>query len=315
MSATVWRRAADCHQRTRGAARHVQPDRLPGRRERRVRHGQPQRLRDDLAGGRGAEELAAAARRCAGAAAQLGGFFHRHQPVSEACAERLHLARILALRGQQRDAARHDHAGERLLPRQRHHHRRQTLVAGGHAHHAAAGGQRADQAAEDDRGVVAVGQAVHHAGRALRPAIARVADVARERHRVVAAELLGRGLHQHADLPMADVIAERDRRAVGRADAAHGAQDQELRAAQLGRVPAHAGVLRQAEQVAAGRVAQIVLIQRQLARWAGRVRADIVNRRVGSVEGIGLFCHLGGLYAFVLVVSVSDTAQAPPPSA
>ncbi len=42
---------------------------------------------------------------------------------------------------------------------QRHHHCGQALVAGGHADHTLAGGQRAHQAAQNDRGIVAIGQA------------------------------------------------------------------------------------------------------------------------------------------------------------
>ena len=64
---------------------------------------------------------------------------------------------------------------------QRHHHRRQALVAGGDAEHARARRQRADQPAQHDGGVVAVGQAVHHAGRALRAAVAGVGAEAGER--------------------------------------------------------------------------------------------------------------------------------------
>ena len=60
---------------------------------------------------------------------------------------------------------------------QGHHHGRQALVAGGHAEHAAGVGDRADQPAEDAGRVVAVGQAVEHAGRALGAAVARVGAV------------------------------------------------------------------------------------------------------------------------------------------
>jgi len=48
---------------------------------------------------------------------------------------------------------------------------------------------------------------------------------------------------------MAGVVAERDGRAVGRADAAERAQDEELLAAQLCGIPAHAGVLGHPEEV------------------------------------------------------------------
>ena len=79
-------------------------------------------------------------------------------------------------------------------------------------------------------GVVAVGQAVHHAGRALRAAVAGVGAEAGEGDAADALELLGRRLHQQADLPVAGVVAERDRRAVGGADAAGGAENQEFAA-------------------------------------------------------------------------------------
>jgi len=47
------------------------------------------------------------------------------------------------------------------------------------------------------------------------------------------------------------VVPERDRAPVGCADAALRAEDQELRAAQPPRLPAHAGVLGEAEEIAA----------------------------------------------------------------
>ncbi len=98
--------------------------------------------------------------------------------------------------------------------------------------HAAARGQRADQAPEDGGRVVAVGQAVEHARGALRAAVARVGAVAGERHRARRLQLFRRRLHQQADFPVPGVVAQRDRRAVGGADAAVRAEDQELLAAQ-----------------------------------------------------------------------------------
>ena len=96
------------------------------------------------------------------------------------------------------------------------------------------------------------------------------------------AQLLRRGLHEQADLPVAGVIAERDRRAVRRADAALRAEDEELRAAELARVPAHAGVLRQPEEVAAGALEQHLLGQRQLALRGRRPRSGS-PRRTGRI--------------------------------
>ena len=80
--------------------------------------------------------------------------------------------------------------------------------------HALAPRQRPDQPAEDDRRVVAIRQAVHHPGRALRPAVAGVGDHPGERHDVEPPQLLGRLLDQQADLPVPRVISQRDRLAI-----------------------------------------------------------------------------------------------------
>ena len=57
----------------------------------------PSASRDHLRGGGGAEELAAAAGRGAGAAAHLGRLFQRDLAVREAGADGLHLAGVLAV--------------------------------------------------------------------------------------------------------------------------------------------------------------------------------------------------------------------------
>ncbi len=69
----------------------------------------PQRLGHDLAGRRRPQELAAAAGRGAGPAAQLGRLFERDLAVGVAHADRLHLARVFALGRRQRHAAGHEH--------------------------------------------------------------------------------------------------------------------------------------------------------------------------------------------------------------
>ena len=158
-------------------AGHVEPDGLSGRGQGRVRQRQAERLADDLRRGRGAEELAAAARAGAGPAAQVGGFLQGDLAVGEACADGLNLAGVLAFCGRQRDAAGNQYARQIAHGCQGHHHRGQTLVAGGDAEHAPARvGKRSDQPAEDLGSIVAIRQAVHHTGRALRSAVARVGD-------------------------------------------------------------------------------------------------------------------------------------------
>ena len=129
--------------------------------------------------------------------------------------------------------------------------------------HAGRGRQRSDQPPHDDGGVVPVGEAVEHAGRALRPPVARVAAVDGERDRSRGAQRFGGAAHEQADLPVAGVIAERDRLAVLERRPPMRADDHVLRSAERVRAPAHAGVLRQAEDVAARLVAQHLRRQRQ----------------------------------------------------
>ena len=94
-------------------------------------------------------------------------------------------------------------------------------------------GERTDQPLEDDGRVVAIRQTVHHRGRALRAAIARIADRGGEGKPLEAIQLLGGGLHEQADLPVSGVIAQRDRLPVLGPQAPLRAQDQHLIAQQL----------------------------------------------------------------------------------
>ncbi len=112
--------------------------------------------------------------------------------AGEPGADRLHLARVLAVGRGQRDAAGDQHAGQSAEAGQGHHHRRQSLVAGGHAEHALGGGDRSGLAAKDGGRVVAVGEAVEHARRALRAAVARVGAIGGIGHAAGAAQFLGR---------------------------------------------------------------------------------------------------------------------------
>ena len=115
----------------------------------------------------------------------------------------------------------------------------------------------------DDGRIVPVGQAVEHAGRALRSPVARVAAIDREREGSRGAQRFGGAAHEQAELPVAGVIAERDRLALLRAQAAQRADDHILRSAERVGAPAHPGVLGQAEDVAARFGAQHLRRQRQ----------------------------------------------------
>ena len=195
---------------------------------------QSERLSHHLRGRRGAEKLAAAARRGTRPASQIGRFLERDGAVHEPDADCLNLAGVFTFFGQQRHATWHEHHWKIVGRREGHHHGRQPLVAGGHAKHAAPGRKRSDEAAKHRGGVVAERQTVEHRCRALRSPIAWIGAGSRKRNRPGALEDRRRGLEQQAHLPMSGVISERDGRSVGRADATVRREHQELVAAERG---------------------------------------------------------------------------------
>ena len=275
------------HQGARGPARHVEPDRMAGRGQRRVAERHPERFTDDLRRRGGAEELATASGRCAGAAPDVGRLGQIDLAVRESHADRLHAAGVLPFERQQRDAARDQDARQVVARGERHHHRRQSLVARRDAQHAAPRRQRSDETPENRRRVVAEGETVEHRGRSLRAPVARVGARRRERDRPRLLERLRGRLHQQADLPMAGVIAEGDGRAVRRANAAVRREDQELLARQRRRVPSHPGVLAPPEQIAGRPISKHVFRQRERARRARGPRHDIQQAGLVGIEWIG----------------------------
>ena len=176
----------------------------------------------------------------------------RDAAVREARADRLRLARVLAVARGQRHAAGHDHRGQVAARGERHGHGGQALVAGGHAQHAPAAWAGSARAAAArwrrrcDRRRLSSMPLVP----CVRPSQGSVQKAAKGMA-AQRAELLRRRLDEEADLPVAGVIAEGQRRAVRVAHAAERAQDQHLGPAQLRGRPAHAHVLRPAEDVAA----------------------------------------------------------------
>ena len=265
-----------------GTAGDVEPDRLPRRGERGVRNREPEGLGDDLRGGGGSEELTAATGGRTGAAAEIGGLVERDELVRETRSQRLHGARVLAAPGRQRDPSGDDCSRQVAERGDRHQHGRKALVTGADADHAPAVRQAAHEPAQHERRVVAVGQGVEHAGRALRPAVARVRDVRRERQPAEAVELR-RGLaNQQSDLPVAGVIAERDGGAVVGANSTECREEEELVASDLRRLPAHTGVLREAEHVAGRALLQERVRERQSPFGPCRGRLDL--EEVGAVR-------------------------------
>ena len=239
------------------------------RRERGMSQRHAERFAHDLRCCGGAEELASATGRSARAAPEIRGLLERDAAVDETHAERLNLSRILALLRHQRDAARHQHRGQIVARRERHHHRGQSLVARRHAEHTAPRRQRSNQPAEYRRRIVPERQTVEHRRRALRSPVAWIGARRGKRNRAGRLEHTGRRLEKQSDLPVTGVITERDRRPVGRANAAVRREHQKFLAAERGGIPSHAGVLRPAEQIARRPLAQHLRRQRQRARRPG----------------------------------------------
>ena len=203
----------------------------------------------------------------------------RHLAVREARAGRLNLARVLAFLGKQRDAAGDQHAGQSRVPASA------IIMAGSPLSHVATPitprrvGSERIRRPENGGGVVAVGQGVEHARSALRAAVAGVGAIGGERHGAEGFQFLGRRLHQQPDFPVSGVIAERDRRAVRRADAAVRAEDQEFLAAQRRRVPPMPAFWpsRRGRRMGAGAAFPG---DGQRALRAGRLAADVVQGRI-----------------------------------
>ncbi len=160
-----------------------------------------------------------------------------------ACADGLYLACIFARFGQERDPAGDEDGGQWAGRGQRHHHGGESLVAGGDADHAHPGGQGTHQAAEHDGRVVAKGERVEHAGGALGAAVAGIGAGSGEGNGIEGLQGDGCFGHQRAQFPVPGMKAEGDGSSIGGAQAAVGAEDEDFRAQQLLRFPAHAGVL------------------------------------------------------------------------
>ncbi len=234
----------------RGTAGGVEPDGLSGWSERGVREGEAESFGDDLGGGGGSHELAASAGRGAGAAADFRGVFEGDLLLCESCTDGLGFGCVFSALGQQGDAAGDEDGGQITCGGEGHHHRRQSLVAGGDSQHAGARGQRAHEAAEDDGCVVAEGERIHHAQRALGAAIARVGAGSGEGYGVQIFQLAGGFGDEQADFPVAGVKSQSNGAAVFGAKAAVGAEDEDFGPGETRRVPAHAGVLAQSEKIA-----------------------------------------------------------------
>ena len=92
---------------------------------------------------------------------------------------------------------------------------------------------------------------------------------------------------------MAGVIAKCDGLPVRRADAALRAEDEKGFADRLARIPTHACVLTETEDVAARSVAEHLLGQRQAARGAGGFGLDLKDGFACGGEEVGGQTHDG----------------------
>ena len=164
------------------AARHVGPDGVAGRRQRGMRQLHAERLADHLRGGRGAQELAAAAGRGAGAAQASAASSRVIWPWAKRAPTDCTLPASSPSSASRVTPPGTSTQGRSRAPASA------IIMAGRPLSQVAtpstprARGQRADQAAEDRGGVVAVGQGIEHAGGALGAAVAGVGAIGGEGH-------------------------------------------------------------------------------------------------------------------------------------
>ena len=189
--------------------------------------------------------------------------------MRESGSESLNGASIFAAFGGQRHPAGNQHGWQVQLGGQSHHHGGQALVASGHAEHPHPLRKGSYQTAEDDGRVIAKRQAIEHAHRALGAAITGIGNRGGKGQRLALAKGFSGGPREEANLPVPGVVTQRDGATVFSSNAALGTEDEELLAAQFGRVPSHARILGHAEEVPAGGLAQHRLGQRE---FSGRTR-------------------------------------------
>ena len=235
-----------------GAACGIEPDGGSRGGEGGVGEGHSQGFCDDLGGGGGAEKLAASSGSGAGAAAHFGGGFEGDLLLRVTGADGLDFAGVFSVFGEQGDSTGNEDGRERAGRGQGHHHGGKSFVAGGDADDTHAGGERAHEAAQDDGGIVAVGQGVEHAGGALGASIAGVGAGSGEGDGVEGFEGDGGFRDQGAEFPVAGVEAESDGSAVGGAKSSMGAEDEDFLAQQLLWFPTHSGVLAETEEITGG---------------------------------------------------------------
>src|SRR5439155_25804233 len=92
--------------------------------------------------------------------------------------------------------------------------------------------QRANQPPKDLGRIISISEAVHHASRSLGSTVTWVGAKAGKGNMAKAFQFLRGRFHQQAHLPMTGMVAERNGRAIGGADAALRAEDEEFFSAQ-----------------------------------------------------------------------------------
>ena len=85
---------------------------------------------------------------------------------------------------------------------------------------------------------------------------------------------------------MSHVVTQGDRSPIRSADSSLGPEKKVGGPADLWRIPAHAGILGQSENISAGGLAEQFLGQRQLADGSRGFGQDLVEGRVGLQEGV-----------------------------
>src|SRR5437867_597090 len=148
--------------------------------------------------------------------------------MCEPCTDTLNGASILPVFRRKRDPARNEHGGQIFQSGERHHHGGQTLVARGNPNNARTRRKRTREPTKDNRGIVAIRQAIEHPSGALGAAIAWIGAIGGEGDRTEATQFDGCGFNKRANLPMARMVSERNGPAIRAAQTALRAKNKKL---------------------------------------------------------------------------------------
>ena len=163
---------------------------------------------------------------------------------------------------------------------ERHHHRRKTFVTGRDTDDSFPRRMRSNQPPIDRRGIVPIGQRIHHPVGTLSTPVTWVTNKSRKRYSAQRRDRLRDLFHEQAHFKMSRVIPEGDRFPVGLSDPSLRTENQIIPPRNLVSIPPHPYILRPSEKMATGMRSKLFRSERQHPGRPGCLCPQRVNRVV-----------------------------------